>query len=277
MEHFSKQRFKELLLNLKTLQPVCIQFFSVLCLMSPQDIFLVFDKNKTHHLEYQEVAPALKAAGGTEETRPHKEICSFCWLKFRFHICQENLWPAGGAKAPIFTSSSLPFNTVHSQSWLNLQIYEIIKSMILFFVLWGTVTAPAVMYCDLCLLSAVFLLQASWWMIWSCSWLDWDTQSQIWPSVTPASCTCSWNWRAWSVREGTHTTLQRHSYHIWYVTFCSLHVLHMINIFLRILLDPLWYMLSAPWWSINALQAVEELQKWKSKISHWLTCRRFTR
>ncbi|XP_036938463.1 calpain-9 [Acanthopagrus latus] len=27
------------------------------------DIFLVFDKNKTHHLEYEEVAPALKAAG----------------------------------------------------------------------------------------------------------------------------------------------------------------------------------------------------------------------
>ncbi|XP_068614805.1 calpain-9-like [Brachionichthys hirsutus] len=27
------------------------------------DIFLVFDKNKTHHLEYQEAAPALKAAG----------------------------------------------------------------------------------------------------------------------------------------------------------------------------------------------------------------------
>ncbi|KAM9359035.1 calpain-9 [Symphorus nematophorus] len=27
------------------------------------DIFLVFDKNKTQHLEYQEVAPALKAAG----------------------------------------------------------------------------------------------------------------------------------------------------------------------------------------------------------------------
>ncbi|KAM9318268.1 calpain-9 [Pholidichthys leucotaenia] len=27
------------------------------------DIFLVFDKNKTHRLEYQEVAPALKAAG----------------------------------------------------------------------------------------------------------------------------------------------------------------------------------------------------------------------
>ncbi|XP_068173678.1 calpain-9 isoform X2 [Antennarius striatus] len=29
------------------------------------DIFLVFDKNRTHHLEYQEVAPALKAAGIT--------------------------------------------------------------------------------------------------------------------------------------------------------------------------------------------------------------------
>ncbi|XP_073346024.1 calpain-9 [Pagrus major] len=27
------------------------------------DIFLAFDKNKTHHLEYQEVTPALKAAG----------------------------------------------------------------------------------------------------------------------------------------------------------------------------------------------------------------------
>lgn len=34
-------------------------------LLSLQDIFLVFDKNKTHHLEYQEVAPALKAAGRT--------------------------------------------------------------------------------------------------------------------------------------------------------------------------------------------------------------------
>lgn len=33
--------------------------------LSLQDIFLVFDKNKTHHLEYQEVAPALKAAGRT--------------------------------------------------------------------------------------------------------------------------------------------------------------------------------------------------------------------
>ncbi|CAB1453302.1 unnamed protein product [Pleuronectes platessa] len=29
------------------------------------DIFLVFDKNKTKRLEYQEVAPALKAAGIT--------------------------------------------------------------------------------------------------------------------------------------------------------------------------------------------------------------------
>lgn len=50
--------------------------------------------------------------------------------------------------------------------------------------------------------SALSLLQASWWMIWWCSWLAWDTRSRTWPSVTPASCTCWWNWRAWSVRQG---------------------------------------------------------------------------
>lgn len=46
------------------------------------------------------------------------------------------------------------------------------------------------------------LLQASGWTSWWCSWLDWDTRSRTWPSVTPASCTCWWNWRAWSVRGG---------------------------------------------------------------------------
>ncbi len=37
-----------------------------------QDIFLVFDKNKTQRLEYQEVAPALNAAGGTDDTHTHQ-------------------------------------------------------------------------------------------------------------------------------------------------------------------------------------------------------------
>lgn len=34
-------------------------------LPSFQDIFLVFDKNNTHQLEYKEVGPALEAAGRT--------------------------------------------------------------------------------------------------------------------------------------------------------------------------------------------------------------------
>lgn len=46
------------------------------------------------------------------------------------------------------------------------------------------------------------LVQALLWMIWSCSWLAWGTQSQTWPSATPASSTCFWNWRTWSVSEG---------------------------------------------------------------------------
>lgn len=40
----------------------------MLCLICPKDIFLVFDKNKSRRLEYQEVAPALKAAGRAEGT-----------------------------------------------------------------------------------------------------------------------------------------------------------------------------------------------------------------
>lgn len=36
--------------------------------ISSQDIFLTFDKNKTKFLEYREVEPALKAAGRTEDT-----------------------------------------------------------------------------------------------------------------------------------------------------------------------------------------------------------------
>ena len=32
-------------------------------------------------------------------------------------------------------------------------------------------------------------------------------------------------------------------------------------------LYPLWYVLSAPWWSINALQVVDALQKWKPKMA----------
>lgn len=51
-------------------------------------------------------------------------------------------------------------------------------------------------------LSALYLLQESRWTTWCCSWLDWDTQSLTWPSVTPASCTCWWNWRPWSVSGG---------------------------------------------------------------------------
>lgn len=38
-----------------------------------QDIFLVFDKNKTYRLEYQEVCPALKAAGQSCSNNKHRK------------------------------------------------------------------------------------------------------------------------------------------------------------------------------------------------------------
>lgn len=48
---------------------VYLQLYSfLLCLISPQDIFLMHDKNKTQRLEYQEVMPSLKAAGSIHNT-----------------------------------------------------------------------------------------------------------------------------------------------------------------------------------------------------------------
>ena len=68
---------------------------------SPQDIFLVFDKNKTHHLEYEEVAPALKAAGRIQHLPPG---------------------PAGGARAPLLFSHRRRSNLLDVLMTLN-QLY----------------------------------------------------------------------------------------------------------------------------------------------------------
>lgn len=46
------------------------------CFVSLQDIFLMFDKNKTKRLEYQEVKPALREAGKTFRVKK-KLNCSF--------------------------------------------------------------------------------------------------------------------------------------------------------------------------------------------------------
>lgn len=46
---------------------LCRHLF-LLCLISPQDIFLMHDKDKTQRLEYQEVMPSLKAAGSIHNT-----------------------------------------------------------------------------------------------------------------------------------------------------------------------------------------------------------------
>lgn len=66
-----------------------------------QDIFLVFDKNKTNHLEYKEVAPALQKAGGTNMMSLFtlnaflrsisKSTCNICTEQemFRFHGFQK--------------------------------------------------------------------------------------------------------------------------------------------------------------------------------------------
>lgn len=40
----------------------------LLRLISPQDIFLMHDKDKTQRLEYQEVMPSLTAAGSIHNT-----------------------------------------------------------------------------------------------------------------------------------------------------------------------------------------------------------------
>ena len=50
---------------------LCIEY---VLFISPQDIFLVFDKNKTQHLEYNEIIPSLKAAGRTETHRKQFKI-----------------------------------------------------------------------------------------------------------------------------------------------------------------------------------------------------------
>ncbi|CAN9511125.1 unnamed protein product [Ophioblennius macclurei] len=93
------------------------------------DIFLVFDKNKTHHLEYQEVAPALKAAGimvddlvmqlvGLRYTEPNMTVSypGFLYLIMKLESMI--------SKFQAFDMVGMGTITVSYRQWLHLTMYN---------------------------------------------------------------------------------------------------------------------------------------------------------
>ncbi|KAG7479123.1 calpain-9-like [Solea senegalensis] len=93
------------------------------------DIFLAFDKNKTKHLEYQEVAPALKAAGiivdelvmqlvGLRYTEPDMTISypGFLYLVMKMETMMH--------KFQAFDMAGMGMITISYRQWLHMTMYN---------------------------------------------------------------------------------------------------------------------------------------------------------